>query len=141
MKDEVKKLAEQLLRQAQEAVAQDVAAQLYEDQAKLIGRAAQVASETIDMADKLAADGNPHKQQIAEIVRRGVLGGMGQVASGRVEPQEERVPLEENPFSGNSSGSVTDSRGSQTALTDESNDQESKAQRGRPKGSKNRPKP
>ena len=137
LKDEIKRQAEELLRQGQQTVAQGAATQLFEERAKLVQKAVQVASDTIDLAEKLAADGHPQKKQIAELVTKSVVGAMSQLASERQPSREVTVPLEEDPSSASSSKSETGSPESMKSLPDK---KAGKRPQGRPLGSKNKPK-
>src|SRR4051794_2637207 len=100
--DRLKDLHKKVFVKGQEAVAQEVATEHFEDQQARTQRAAKVAAETIDLADQLAADGNPHKQRLAALIKNSVIGAVEQVANGRHEAEEAREALEADPFSGGS---------------------------------------
>jgi DNA-directed RNA polymerase sigma subunit (sigma70/sigma32) len=139
--ERLKNLHREMFVKGQEAVAKEVAAQNVETQVTAVQRAAQVVEETIDLADKLAADGNPKKRRLAELVSDTVLGAMEDATQGGTRAQEVRAAISEPPFSNDSPKSVTSSPDSMRALPpkEDGQIQPPKPRRGRPPGSKNRP--
>ena len=103
--DELKALHNNEFVKGQESVAKEAAYSRYEDQQKLTQRAAKVAAETIDVVEQLAADGTPHKKQLADLIKNVVVGGVADLAMGRFEAAEGGEPNEANPFSLRPSGS------------------------------------
>jgi hypothetical protein len=116
----------------QEAVAKDVAAARFEDQARLLGRAGVVAMEAMDHAKQLASDGDPHKQRVADLINESLYDAMKQVAAGRGIPEEGRADQKDVPFS--SAGSLTSETslpGTTKALPGSSNGSPQTPKRGR----------
>lgn len=97
--DELKALHDREFVKGQESVAKEAAVSRFEDQQALNQRLLKVANETIDVADKIAADGNPHKKQLADLIKDVVVGGVLEVAAGRSVTVEGGEPKEANPFS------------------------------------------
>jgi hypothetical protein len=149
--ENLKKLARQLLKDGQETVALEISAELYEERVKNIEKAQRVAEEAINRANKLAANGDPKFEKMAERVKNAVENGFGQLADFQLDPKAVRRSAEDDPFLQNSSGSFTDSSTSHNSLPPKAEHEpptqkalpnaiDSTSQRGRPKGSKNRPK-
>jgi hypothetical protein len=125
--------------QGQETVAKEVATQLFEEQAALTQRAAQIAAGMIDQAEQLGADGDPFKKRIASLVKGSVvesLAALQRVASGQLSIEEAKEALHDDPFSGSSPSSVSSLPGESAglkALPLASGVQPQKRGRGRPR--------
>ncbi len=131
--DSLKALHRKIFVKGQEAVAQEVAAERLEDQQVLTRRAGQVAAETIDFADELAADGNPHKQRLAALIKDSVVGAVEEhVATGRHEAKEERGAIVADPFLGGSPPLETSLPGSLAKALPHESTEPPKRGRGRP---------
>jgi hypothetical protein len=65
-------------------------------------QAGKAAADTIDLANKLAADNDPHKQRLAALIKDHVEGGMKQVLTGQLPAEEVRAIESDHPFSENS---------------------------------------
>ena len=146
MDDSLKDLHEQTFAEGQKAVAKKYIAQLFEEEAELAKRAGEVASEVVDLATEIAADGNPHKEQIARILQDGLvkaLKAMQRVGDGDLSVEERRRAVEKaRPFSVDSKPSETPSLNGPPPLSETSSQsEEDRPKRGRPPGAKNRPKP
>jgi hypothetical protein len=133
--DKLKDLRREGYVKGQEAVAREVATQDLTDRQAQMRQAAKVAAETIDLANELAKDGDPHKQRLAALIKDAAVGVADQLAAGPV-PQEGREAIEETPFSssGSSQPSATSLPGSTPkALPHEAPETPPKRGRGRPR--------
>ena len=148
----LKETLERLIQQGNETAAQEIALEYFEQQAALAAKAGMVANQTLDLADQMAADGDPHKQRVAAVLKRALvrsLDTMHEVASGQLSAEERRDALHEAlPFSNSSSPSTTrlpdgepSTSNGPLALEQEEIEEPQKPRRGRPPGSKNRSKP
>lgn len=145
--DRLKPLHEASFVEGQKAVAQEQAAKLFAKQTALKVEAGQVAAEAVDLAEEIAADGDPHKRQIAEILKHNVMrsyDAMQQVADAGDLAGRRAAIKEAAPFSGGLPPSGTPSPSglppSENKALPSSLDQPKRG-RGRPKGSKSKPKP
>lgn len=140
--DPLKPLHEASFIEGQKAVAKDVTARRLEEQLKNLGKAGLVAAETLNLADQLAANGDPHKQELAKFIKSKVIGEVFEREDGRQQAEEGGEAIEARPFSNSNDSprSVTSSSGSTRALPDASSSEPPKPRRGRPPGSKNRAK-
>lgn len=100
----LKALHEKIFVKGQEAVAQEVATEYFEEQQLLTGRVAKAAAETLDLADRLATDDDPHRRRLANLIKDNVLGAVEQATVAK-PAAERREPLEASPFSGGSNPS------------------------------------
>jgi hypothetical protein len=96
--DHLKDLHRKVFTKGQEAVAQEQATEHFEDEQALAQRVMKAAVETIDLADQLAADGNPHKQRLAALIKNSVVGAVEERETGRQQAEEAREPVEAGPF-------------------------------------------
>lgn len=103
--DRLKDLHRKVFTKGQEAVAKEQATEHFEDDQALAQRVMKAAVETIDLAEQLAADGNPHKQRLAAIIKNSVVGAVEERESGRQQAEKEREPIEAGPFVGSSTPS------------------------------------
>ena len=74
---------------------QEAAGQLIE-RTKAAVEAGEVAAEGIDLADRLAADGNPHKRKIAEALKNALAGSVERMTA--PEGAEGRSAVTADPF-------------------------------------------
>lgn len=65
MSDPLKDIHGKSFVEGQEAEAREASAQHSQEQAVITQRAGEIAGEAIDLADRLAADGNPHKMRLS----------------------------------------------------------------------------
>jgi hypothetical protein len=93
-----------------EAVADDVKRTRVAERIQGMKEQATLAAETIDLANELAADGDPHKQRLAQAIKDAVTGGAERLHTGG-EGQ-----LDASPFSKNSEPSAKGLPGSTPAL-------------------------
>jgi hypothetical protein len=100
--DKLKNLRREVFVKGQEAVAQEVAAQDHIETQKLVKDGMVAAFDTITLANELAKDGDPHKRQLAELIKSSIVGAAGQ-ATANPAPQAGREALEANPFVGSNS--------------------------------------
>ncbi len=100
MFDPIKALHRRLFLRFQEAIGHQVATEQFVDQRDLSERVARAANQAIDLVDELAADGNPHKQRVAVIMKDTVVRAVEEhFATGRHEPQEGGgAAIEADPF-------------------------------------------
>lgn len=96
--DHLKDLSRKVLGKGVESAAQEAATERFEDEQALAQRVIKAAGETIDLADQLAADGNPHKQRLAAIIKDSVIGAVEEKQTGRPQAEEARKPIEASPF-------------------------------------------
>lgn len=101
-----KKFHEQEYQKGQEGIAEEMAAKDAEERQKRLQQVVKLAGETIDQANELATDDDPHKRELAELLKDAALGVVKQAKAGRI-PAEGRGALEADPFSGGSSTSET----------------------------------
>lgn len=114
--DPLKPLHEASFVEGQRAVAKDAAARRLEEQLKTLGKVGQVAAETLDQAERLAEDGDPHKRKLADVIKNGIIGAVDDAANGRHPAGEAREAVSATPLSSSSS---TASRESLPASTPE----------------------
>jgi hypothetical protein len=107
--DRLKDLHRKVFVSGQEAVADEVAAQEHTDRQKLYQEGMKVAEETIDLANEMAKDGDPHKQQLAALIKANVIGAAQEATAGRHQAVEVRGAQGASPFlsSGPSTPSAT----------------------------------
>ena len=129
-----KKFHEKEYQKGQEGVAEDLAAQDAEARQKRLQRVATVAEETIDQANQLAADGDPHKQQLAALLKAAAVGAVQQAKTGQL-PAEGRGAVEADPFSNTSPPSETSLPGSTPKALPHEQTEPPKRKRGRPRKS------
>lgn len=96
--DRLKDLHKKVFVKGQEAVAQEEATERFEDEQALTQRVLKAATDTIDLADKLAADGNPHKQRLAALIKNKVVGAVEEQDTERQQAEKVREPIEASPF-------------------------------------------
>lgn len=107
-KDPLKPLHEASFVEGQRAVANDVTAQRIKEIAKSLGQVGDVVAETLDQADRIAQDGDPHKQKLAALMKEGLLGAVSQMTTGRPPAEEAREAAQATPLlSKNSEPSAT----------------------------------
>ena len=100
--DFLKKLYEGAFLWATRRIAQQQAAHGLTENLEVMQQAATAAAETIDLANKLAAGNDPHKQRLAALIKDYAQGGMRQVVTGQL-PADGRLAIEaDHPFSENS---------------------------------------
>ncbi len=112
---------------------QEAAGQLIE-RTKAAVEAGEVAADGIDLADRLAADGNPHKRKIAEALKNALAGSVERMTA--PEAAEGRSAVTADPFS---STSASKSLEASESSSNGSIDTSPPPKRGRPPGSKNKP--
>jgi hypothetical protein len=142
--DPMKDLHRNEFLKGQEAVAGERAAQDAKERLEQTKEVLRLASDTIDFANEMAKDGDPHKTLLANLIKDRVAGVAEQVVNGKANEAasvaEGRGALEVSPLfdsSGNSGHSETRLPEPEAkALTQ----QPQKPKRGRPRGSKSRPK-
>lgn len=105
--DPLKPLHEASFVEGQRAVAKDVTARRFEEQLKTLGKVGQAAAETLDQADRLAQDGDPHKKRLAELIKQGVVGAVGEMTTGRPPAEEARGAAQATPLLESSEPSAT----------------------------------
>ncbi|MEJ7637301.1 MAG: hypothetical protein WKF75_04740 [Singulisphaera sp.] len=69
-----KKFHAKEFQKGQEAIAEEVAAQDAEAGQRRLQQVAEMAAETIDRANELAADGDPHKKTLAARIKDAAVG-------------------------------------------------------------------
>lgn len=119
----MKRLAKATFQKREETAAQDVATQLFEEQAALHERVAKAAGETIDLVNQMSSDGDPTKQEVAKLLKASLLHGitsMQEVATGRLTADGGKEALQGNPFADSSRPSGTSLPGTSTAAAAES---------------------
>lgn len=115
--EHLRKIHERSFVEGQAAQAQQNSAELLKQRAEALKAAAAVAEETIDLADQLAASGDPHKRKIAEAIKTAISGGVVAMANPGGEGREapEAAPFVPG-LSGNSPASLPSSPGSTKSL-------------------------
>lgn len=130
--DRLKDIRERVFVQGQETEALKDATDRFEDEQALAQRLLRAASDTIDLADKLAADGNPHKQRLAALIKNKVVGAVEQREEGRHQAVKEREPIEASPFLSSSKNSEPSLPGSPPTTSLPGPAEPLKKKRGRP---------
>lgn len=103
----LKKLHQDTFYLGQEAEAREAALEFLKS---LADRATKLSIETLEMADKLAADGDPHKKLIAGTIKDRVVMAFNEIASGRPSQGAEGGDAQRaTPFSNSSPRSETTS--------------------------------
>lgn len=139
----VEKIAKLLLEHGHAAARKELETQLLKKQLKQDEEGVTLAFELIDRVEKLSADGNPVKQEIANVVTRSLLGRF--LENGGIDTQAENggASLVDDPFSATSVMSQPPSTDSPARLTSEQPNGAAQLPApkkvGRPKGSKNKP--
>jgi|GEM_PF-7082053 len=105
MRDRLKDIYRKVFVKGQEAIADEQATERFEDEQALNQRMLKAATDTIDLADKLATDGNPHKQRLAALIQRRVIGAIEDQDAERQRAEEAREPIEASPFADSSNSS------------------------------------
>ena len=90
------------------------------------------ASDTLDLASQLEADGDPHKQRLAAIVKKSVVGAVEGREQERQRAEEARQPLEASPFVASSNPSVPNSPASTPSASLPAPAESQRKKRGRP---------
>jgi hypothetical protein len=103
-----KKFHQREYQKGQESVAQDLAAQDFADKQELIRDAMKAAEETINLANEMAKDGDPHKRQLAAFIKDSAVGAAGHVV-GSPAPDGGRDAIEATPFSETRSSGTSES--------------------------------
>ena len=106
VREEIKAVHVEAFLAGQKAVAQQKATEDFVGMQRLAQEAAKTAIETIDLANELSADEDPHKRRLATRIKDFVAGAIDAVVEGRV-PAEPGKAIEESPFSENSASSKT----------------------------------
>lgn len=147
--DELKELYKKMLADGVTTAAAAEAAKHLANRVAVMLEAGQVATDVMTLADKLAVDGDPDKQLIVDILKKSVtksFKAMDDVTTSGVTDAERRDALKEAaPFSISSTPSGTPSLSgrepsSGKVLTHEPAPEQPKPKRGRPPGSKSKPK-
>ena len=97
-------------------MAQEADAELFEEKTALLQRVTTAAAETHDLADRLAADSNPHKQRLAARLRQAVDAAYDEATTGPHHAGEARGAVEASPFVNGSQPSLNGSTPSETSL-------------------------
>lgn len=100
--DFLKSLYEGAFLWGQRRIAQQQAAHGLTENLEAVDQAATAAAETIDLANKLAADNDPHKQRLAALIKDHVEGGIKQVLMCQLPVEEVRAIEPDHPFFENS---------------------------------------
>lgn len=95
--DRLKDLHKKVFVKGQEAVAQEEATERFEGEQALNKRLLKAATDTFDLADQLAKDGDPHKQKLAALIKNRVVGAV-EGREERHQAEEAREPIEASPF-------------------------------------------
>lgn len=132
MLDRLKDLHKRVFLKGQEAVAQEEATVRYEDEQTLNQRLLKAASDTIDLADQLAADGSPHKQRLAALIKNKVVGAVEEREGDRRQAEKAREPIEASPFASSSNASERSLPGSPPTASLPAPTEPPKKKRGRP---------
>lgn len=134
-----KKFNEREYQKGLESVAEDVAGKDAAERQAILREVGQQAAETINLANELAADKDPHKAKLAALLKDAAIGAVDAVKKGQL-PQEGGEASKALPFSDSSNDSTPSSPESMRGLPNETTDRsgQAKARRGRPPGSKNR---
>lgn len=103
--ERLKRLYQEAFVMGQEMVAQEQAAKDVMENQSVIQEAAKAAKDTIDLANELAADNDPHKKRLAALIKDYAVGGVEQVTTDRLPAEEGRVIEAGSPFSGDSQSS------------------------------------
>ena len=114
--DRIKKLHHDAFLKGQEVIAHLTRAEDFTASQDVTQKAMKAAAETINLANELAADNDPHKKRLALLIKDSVVGAAEDVATGPL-PAEGRKAIEaDSPFSGNSPSSRTSLPDSTKAL-------------------------
>lgn len=115
-----------------EAIAEEVTAQEAVARQARLRQMANVAGETIDLAEQLKASGNPYKQKLAEDLMRAASGAIRETESGQL-PAEGGWPVEAHPFASDSSSLGTSSLSSSPKALPNEAEESPKRGPGRPR--------
>ena len=132
----LKKLYESVFLQGQETVAKKVATEFFLEKNEMDARVGVAANDAIDLANRIAADGDPHKQRLAELLKDKVVQSyetMNQVELGRVLPEEAGAAGQAVPFSSSSNGSTASLPSTSPKALEDETQTPPKAKRGRPR--------
>lgn len=97
--DPSKDLHRKIFVRGQEAVAQEFVHGGAKERLEQTQEILRMASDTIDLANAMAKDGDPHKQRIADLIKDRVAGVAEDVASGAVTTAEGRGAQGASPLS------------------------------------------
>lgn len=118
-------------QRGQEGIAEEIITQETVAHQARLNQIANVATETIAHANELAADGDPHKRQVADLLKNAAIGVMQQATSGRV-PAERSAAIEPDPFLKNSKNFESSLPGSTPKALPHEPIETPKRKRGRP---------
>lgn len=143
--EDLKRVYKQGYEDGVKTVAQQEAAGQLAKRLAVMLQAGKVATDVLTVADQLAADGDPDKQLIVDILKKSVtksFKAMDEVTTGGVTDAERRAALDEAvPFSTGSPPSGTPSlSGREPSSGKVLSHEPPKPKRGRPPGSKSKPK-
>jgi hypothetical protein len=131
--DEWKEFHEELFERGQDAVGRDIAHQDAKRRVEQTQEILRMASDTIDIANEIAKDGDPHKQLLANLIKDKVAGVAKEVADGAAgRAAEGRGALEASPLSESSGNSEMSLDGSTAKVLAHEASEPSKRKRGRP---------
>lgn len=85
--------------EGQDAIAKKVSAKRMSEHVAVTGKAVEMAADAIDLADQLAADGNPHKKRLAELLKETAVAAAKQLAAGGQKLEEGGAAVAADPFS------------------------------------------
>jgi sulfite reductase alpha subunit-like flavoprotein len=108
--DTLDNLHERAFIDGQSTVAQRRAAKQMIQRMRATGEAGKAAAEAIDLANQLAADGDPHKKKIAEALKNSLSGGVERMTT--PEGEEGSPAALADPFSSNAPSKSLEASGS-----------------------------
>ena len=95
----LKKMYERAFLLGTRWITQEQAAHGLAENLKVLDQAATAAAGTIDLANKLATDNDPHKQRLAALIKDYAEDGMNQVLTGQLPAKEVMAIEADHPFS------------------------------------------
>jgi hypothetical protein len=96
--EELNELHDEEFLKAQQDVARRIAGERHKDHQQLAQQVLNVAGETITLANAIASDGDPDKQELARLIKASALDAAREVTTGRHQAVESREAREASPF-------------------------------------------
>jgi len=131
MVDPLKDIHGRSFVEGQDAIAKQVSAKRMTEHVAATGKAVGMAADAIDLADQLAVDGNPHKKQLAELLKDTAVEAAKRLAAEGQTLEDGVAAAAAAPFSNDSPSSLSSLEGS-TPKSLPHEQQPPKRPRGRP---------
>src|SRR4051794_30602249 len=99
MSDPLKEIHGRSFVEGQDALAKQLSAKRMSEHVATTEKVVDIAAEAVDLADQLAADGNPHKKRLAELLKDTAVKAAEQLAAGGQKLEEGAAAAAADPFS------------------------------------------